>query len=134
MSDDRDKTYDVGFGKPPKQNQFREGISGNPKGRPKGRRNLATILERVLQEKILINENGVRKTITKFEAALKQLVNRAASGDLAAMRQLAALAGAAEEQTVSPPTKQLTDRDEKIMESVLKRFEGSTKGEDDENH
>ena len=134
MSDDHDNTYEVGFGKPPKEGQFREGTSGNPRGRPKGKRNLATILERVLQEKIVINENGVRKTITKIEAAVKQLVNRAASGDLAAMRQLAALAGAAEEQTVSPSTKVLTDDDQKIMAGVLKRFEDSTKGGDNENH
>ena len=36
MPDDRDKTYDVGFGKPPRHRQFRKGVSGNPKGRPKG--------------------------------------------------------------------------------------------------
>ena len=38
--DDDDKSlYDVGFGKPPKRNRFRAGISGNPRGRPKGRLN-----------------------------------------------------------------------------------------------
>ncbi|RYD84807.1 MAG: hypothetical protein EOP84_04475 [Verrucomicrobiaceae bacterium] len=28
--------YDVGFGKPPEDSRFRKGVSGNPKGRPKG--------------------------------------------------------------------------------------------------
>jgi hypothetical protein len=31
---------------------------------------------------VVINENGVRKTVTKLEAAIKQLMNKAASGDL----------------------------------------------------
>ena len=123
MPDDQDKTYDVGFGKPPKRSQFRKGASGNPKGRPKGKRNFATVLERTLQEKVVINENGVRKTVTKLEAATKQLVNQAASGDLVALRQLAWLASSVEEQLIAPSTKQLTDDDRKVMDGILKRFE-----------
>ena len=88
--------YDVGFGKPPKHTRFRKGTSGNPNGRPRGTRNLATVLQRTLKEKVIINESGVRKTVTKLEAAVKQLVNKAASGDLVAMRQLSSLASSAE--------------------------------------
>jgi len=134
MPDNHDKEYDVGFGKPPKTSQFRKGSSGNPKGRPKGRRNLATVLERTLQEKVIVNENGVRRTVTKLEAAVKQLVNQAASGDLAAMRQLSALAGSTEEEQVAPPTKELDHDDLKVMENVLKRFNKSANGEGNENH
>jgi Family of unknown function (DUF5681) len=134
MPDSHDQGYDVGFGKPPKASQFRKGSSGNPKGRPKGRRNLATVLERTLQEKVVINENGVRRTVTKLEAAVKQLVNQAASGDLGAMRQLAALAGSYEDQQIALPTRQLDQDDQKVMEGVLKRFNKSANGgEDDEN-
>lgn len=50
--------YDVGFGKPPEKSQFRKGVSGNSKGRPKGALNMATVLERTLREKITVNENG----------------------------------------------------------------------------
>ena len=35
MSDD----YEVGYGKPPKDKQFKKGQSGNPKGRTKGTKN-----------------------------------------------------------------------------------------------
>lgn len=131
-TNDYESTCDIGFGKPPKHSRFQKGVSGNPKGRPKGKRNLATVLERTLQEKIVINENGIRKTVTKLEAAVKQLVNKAAAGDLIALRQLAALANSTEDQAVVPPTKQLADEDLKVMQGVLKRLEANANGEDRE--
>src|ERR1700680_2347270 len=82
----------VGYGRAPRHGQFQTGRSGNPKGRPKGTLNLATVLERTLRELVVINENGQRKTVTKLEAAIKQLVNRAASGELPALRHLVELA------------------------------------------
>ena len=30
--------YEVGYGKPPKSKRFKPGASGNPKGRPKGKK------------------------------------------------------------------------------------------------
>ena len=32
---DTNKDYEVGYKKPPKEYQFKPGVSGNPKGRPK---------------------------------------------------------------------------------------------------
>jgi hypothetical protein len=133
LKNENESTYDVGYGQPPKHTRFRQGASGNPRGRPKGKRNLATVLERALQEKITITENGVCKTVTKLEAAMKQLVNKAISGDLGALRQLTAFVGSAEDQAVDPPTKQLPDADLKVMQGVLKRLEGCANGEDGED-
>jgi len=65
---------------------------------------------------------------------VKQLVNKAASGDLVALRQLTALAGAAEEQQVPTPTRELSEDDQKVMAGVLMRFESSIKGEDDDEN
>jgi hypothetical protein len=129
MSDDR--PYTVGFGKPPRSTQFRRGQSGNPSGRPKGKKNLATVLERELQEKVVINENGQRRTITKLEAAIKQVVNKAAGGDMAALRQLHALVRSAEENAVEEPQEQevVRENDSKVMTNILRRFEKAMKGE-----
>ena len=127
--------YDVGFGKPPKHTRFRKGASGNPKGKPKGTRNLATILERTLREKVVINENGTRKTITKLEAALKQLVNKAASGDLAAMRQLSALAASAQiEAAAAQKESGMVEADQKIMNRLLERLQTSNGRNNDGNN
>ncbi|HTV56705.1 MAG TPA: DUF5681 domain-containing protein, partial [Terriglobia bacterium] len=75
----------VGYGKPPENTRFKKGVSGNPKGRPKGSLNVANAFAKALREKVVIVEHGQRKSVTKFEAALKQLVNKAASGDLRAL-------------------------------------------------
>ena len=80
--------YCVGFGKPPAHTQFQKGQSGNPQGRPKGRRNVATVLQAALDERVTVTENGQRKSLTKLEATMKQVVNRAASGDCAATKIL----------------------------------------------
>src|SRR4051794_23919263 len=83
----------VGYSKPPQNSQFKQGKSGNPRGRPKGSGTLdiGAILASVLSEKVAINENGKRKKITKLEAAMKQVVNKAALADSRALHQLLAL-------------------------------------------
>jgi hypothetical protein len=129
-----DNSYNVGYGKPPKHSRFRKGVSGNQKGRPKGKRNIATVLTAILGEEIVINEGGVRKRVTKLEAALKQLVNKAALGDLVAARQLIALVCSAEERTAEPPRKQLSRDDLKIMRRVLQRQGSRDIGETDDDH
>jgi hypothetical protein len=81
MADEDKPEYAVGFGKPPRRTRFCKGQSGNPKGRPRGSKNLATMMEKVLKERVVISENGKRRRITKREALIKQLVNKAIAGD-----------------------------------------------------
>ena len=64
---------------------------------------MATVLERTLREKVVINENGRRKTVTKLEAAVKQLIDKATSGELKALQLLSALVRSAEEREIQEP-------------------------------
>jgi len=74
-------SYSVGYGKPPKQHQFQPGQSGNRKGRPKGAKNTATIIDEILNRKIRVRtERGVRK-ITVHEAMLTGFADRGLKGD-----------------------------------------------------
>ena len=81
MSTRPNADYQVGYAKPPQRTRFTKGQSGNPKGRAKGSKNLSTLLTKALNEQVVINESGRRKTITKLEATMKQLVNTAAGGN-----------------------------------------------------
>ena len=122
----RFSNYEVGFGKPPAGTRFQKGQSGNPKGRPKGALNMATVLARTLREKVVVNENGQRKVIPKLEAAVKQLVNKAASGDLRALRHLADLVVSAEERAAQAPVAATATlrrhRRDALQERVLTAF------------
>lgn len=82
--------YKVGYGKPPKATQFKRGKSGNPKGRPKGGRNLAIDLAAELGEPITVREDGSRRRVTKQRALIKSLMAKSLQGDV---RAAAALLG-----------------------------------------
>jgi Family of unknown function (DUF5681) len=88
MPTDQGSDHRVGYGNPPLHTRFKKGESGNPKGRPRGSKNLATLLEKELKERVVVTENGRRRSITKQEAMLKHLVNKAVSGDRRLMQLL----------------------------------------------
>ncbi len=80
--------YEVGYRKPPKHSQFKPGQTGNPKGRPKGTKNLKTDLEEELHERILVREGGTERRISKQRALLKSLTAKAIKGDTRAANVL----------------------------------------------
>ena len=78
---ENEQDYEVGYKKPPGRSRFRKGESGNPKGRPRGSKNLATLMEDEFNQRVVVRENGRQKKITKRAAAVKQLVNKLVSAD-----------------------------------------------------
>lgn len=73
--------YEIGYRRPPPSGQFKKGASGNPKGRPKGSKNFMTLLEQELAQKIVVNEGGRRKTVTRLQAMVMRMVAGALQGD-----------------------------------------------------
>jgi Family of unknown function (DUF5681) len=73
--------YHVGKGRPPLATRWKPGQSGNPRGRPRGSKNLGTMLMEELNEKVKIQQNGGTKSVTKRHVIVKRLVNNAVNGD-----------------------------------------------------
>ena len=81
-------TYEIGYRRPPAAARFKSGQSGNPKGRPKGSRNFLTLLEDELAGKVVVSENGRKKTVTRLQAMVKRIVAGALQGDQKALMAL----------------------------------------------
>lgn len=73
--------YEVGYGRPPKASQFKPGQSGNPKGRRRGARSQATVLDELMRERMTYTEDGRRKSAPAGELILRRLRNKALKGE-----------------------------------------------------
>ena len=118
--------YAVGYRKPPRHAGFQKGRSGNPKGRPKGSKNLATLVNQALDEKVMVTEDGRRRRVTKREQVITQLVNKSASADLRAIKQLTDIVQGVErrsEASAAPSEPaQLTAPDREVVELFVARL------------
>lgn len=80
--------YRVGKGRPPLATRWKPGQSGNLRGRPKGTKNLTTILEQALSQKLQVRDKGKTRQISALEAIARRLVHDAVKGDLKAIKLL----------------------------------------------
>jgi hypothetical protein len=131
MSRNNGRDYEVGYGKPPQNTQFKKGQSGNPRGRPSGSKNLATLVSVALNEPVIVVENGGRRKITKREAIIKQLVNRSTKADWRAIKILLDIVREIEGR-VEPETGEssFSAADEKVIEQIKARWHAK-KGDSD---
>ena len=87
--------------------QFKKGQSGNPRGRPRGRKSIMAIINLALNNTVSVQEGGKRKTMTKMEAGAKQFANRVASGDPQALKTLIGFKDCPEWGEISAPSSQV---------------------------
>ena len=127
MPYDDERDYEVGYGKPPRHTRFELGRSGNPQGRPGGSKNLLTLLNKALNELVIVTENGGRRKVSKREAIVTQLVNRSAQADLKAIQILLAMLrdieGHAEPGAADHDT--FTEADAQIIQRIRARLRGA---------
>jgi hypothetical protein len=76
----------VGYGQPPLASRFKPGTSGNTKGRPKGSKNLKTLIREAMTASISIQEGEKNRRVTKLEGVvLRQLQSALKGSDRAAL-------------------------------------------------
>ena len=124
MPPDSEGDYEVGYGKPPRETHFAKGQSGNPRGRPSGAKNFATLLREALNEPVIVTENGGRRKVSKRQAIITQLVNRSATADFRAIKILLDIVRDIERQTepTAPETSDFSEADKKVLEQIKARF------------
>jgi Family of unknown function (DUF5681) len=121
-----DAAYPIGYGKPPMHTRFKPGHSGNAKGRPKRRRNVRTILQEVLSEKVKIKVGAQTRSLTKSEVFVHTVVNDAINRDrdaksrssLMVLLHSAGMMDDAPEENHSEP---FTVNDLELIEDFLRR-------------
>jgi hypothetical protein len=115
--------YENGYGKPPVSGRFKKGQSGNPKGRPKGSKNLAAIIQRESRRPVRVTGPGGSRLVTRLEATVIQLGNKAVQGDIRSQREYLSLVKMSEDAnnpTMSPLTSQETDQ--QVMRNLIQRM------------
>jgi Family of unknown function (DUF5681) len=109
--------------RPPRKGQFQPGQSGNPRGRPKGSRNIRTYVHELLGAKIPVIEGGKTRHIPRAEAIAIQLVNLAAKGDPKGLAAILSLTREFDEAIGQPRPGALTHiADIEVMQDIIARI------------
>jgi hypothetical protein len=116
------KRRTVGYKNPPVATRFRPGQSGNPRGRPKGSRNLATEIRKALNKRILVTDKGRQRKVSKQEALATQLINKAIQDPKLFAMVLRAAGPVDEEDEAGGPETTFQPEDELVMGSIVRRI------------
>jgi hypothetical protein len=119
-----DHTSSVGYGRPPVNARFKPGQSGNPKGRRKGQRNIHTVVDDALNQRIKIREGDRSRSVTKLDAVIMTMVNAALKGDSKAQASLITMMrslGMTGEPPAATNQEPFTADDEAVIAAYIRR-------------
>ena len=119
-----DNDYEIGYARPPKSGQFKPGKSGNPKGRKKGFKNLKSMVQEVLNEKVIVTSAKGKKKVSKLQAMLMKNANEALKGNAKAFDQVLSTLKMAgfenfDENLSTKNATHLADEDQAILDQYM---------------
>ncbi len=125
-SSSNDRTgYNVGYKRPPLHTRFKPGRSGNPKGRPRGHKNLATLIKEAANEKVTLRIGGRVRQVTKAQAFVIKNFNDALASDEKAARVLMLMMREArlfEQESAPDNQSRLSEHDELVYRDHIRRL------------
>jgi formate dehydrogenase maturation protein FdhE len=116
-----------GYKNPPMEHQFKKGKSGNPKGRPRKKKqsssdpglDLIASVHRELRKSVFVQENGKHREITKLDAFSAQLVAQSVNGKPSQQKMLLSLLTLHKhEETEQQTLEQLQTYDEDLLNDL----------------
>ena len=111
----------VGYGEPPKHTQFKPGQSGNPKGRPKGHKNIKTEVLEKLNSTVTVVKNGRPTKISLRRAVLEVLGAKALQLDQRSIEQVIRLAEKYDQPAIETNDSMSSD-DQAILDAFARRL------------
>jgi formate dehydrogenase maturation protein FdhE len=120
-----------GYKNPPVEHQFKKGKSGNPKGRPRKKKqpssdlslDIMASLHRELAKTISVQENGKHREITKLDAFSAQLVAQSVNGKPSQQKMLLSLLTFHKhEETEQQTLEQLQSYDEDLLNDLYDKL------------
>ena len=119
---------DTGYKRPPKEHRFAPGASGNPRGRPKGTHNLRSDLTSLMKKTVSVRENGKLRRISRQEAMLLSLYDKALRGDVKAATSLVNMVVKLDPSAgENIKDEALADSDASIIDDFLRRNQAVSK-------
>lgn len=118
--------YSVGYGKPPLKTRFKPGVSGNPQGRPKPKKDLRADIHRAFTDKITIKVGDHSSKVTRVAGIVRRVLESAIKGDnRAAITALKLAADLGLLQELAQSKLNIKNMSDQELEDLAKRLEAN---------
>lgn len=131
--------YEVGYKRPPKSTQFKPGVSGNPKGRPKGSKSFETDFLKEMGQKLSTVENGRRRKLTKQQILAKKVINDGLTGSQKQSLDVLKFSIGLEQQAQArnksdgPAMSEVAKDSKRILSRMRRKFEAESRCKEDDD-